>query len=66
MGLENKTKILLLVPDVDASIGTTRVADTILIERGTGELGLLELGAEGTVLEELLACISWVPELKGS
>ena len=66
MSFQDEAEILLLVPDMDATVGTTRVADTILIERGAGELCLSELGAKSTVLEKLLGSISWVPELKGS
>jgi len=34
MGFENQTEILLLIPNMDSSIGTTRVANTILIKSG--------------------------------
>lgn len=66
MGLQDESKILLLIPNVDTSVGTTGVANTILVESGAGELSLGELGSEGSVLEELLAGISWVPELERS
>ena len=63
VSLQDETKILLLVPNVDTTVGSTRVADTIFVEDSAWKLGLLELGSKSTVLEQLLACISWVPEL---
>jgi hypothetical protein len=51
MSFQNETKVLLLIPNVNSTVGTSRVADTIFIEACAGELGLLELGAEGSVLE---------------
>ena len=32
MGFQNKTEILLLIPNVDSTVGTSRIADTILIK----------------------------------
>ena len=66
MCLKNKTEILLLVPNVDTSIGSTRVADTMFVKGGTVELGLSEFRSESSVLEQFLASISWVPELNRS
>jgi len=43
MCLEDQTKILLLIPYVNATVCSSRVADTILIEDGAREFGLLEL-----------------------
>jgi hypothetical protein len=64
MSFQDKTKILLLIPDMNTTIGTTRVANTIFIESGACKLGLLELLSESSVLEQFLACISRVPELE--
>jgi len=51
MSLQNETKVLLLIPNVDTTVGTTRVADTIFIKRGTVELGLGVFLSESTILE---------------
>ena len=51
---------------MDTTIGSTGIADTILIKSCRVKLGLLELCTEGTVSEQLFARISWVPELKRS
>jgi len=32
MSFQNKTEILLLIPNVDSTVGTSRVADTILVK----------------------------------
>lgn len=66
MSLEYKTKILLLIPNVDTTVSTTGVADTILIEGCAVESSLCVLLSEGTILEKFLACICWVPELNRS
>mmetsp|Transcript_19392 Transcript_19392/g.29768 ORF Transcript_19392/g.29768 Transcript_19392/m.29768 type:complete len:355 (-) Transcript_19392:470-1534(-) len=66
MSLQNEAELLLLIPNMDATVSTTRVADTILVEHSAVELGLGELGAEGTVLEKLLAGVGGVPELEGA
>jgi len=66
MSFQNKTEILLLIPNVDSTVGTSRVADTILVKWGTVELSLGVLLTESTILEKLLGSISWVPELDGS
>jgi len=66
MGFQNETEVLLLVPNMDSTVGTTGVADTIFVESGAGELGLGEFRSKSTVLEELLAGVGWVPELEGS
>ena len=66
MCLKHKSEFLLLVPDVNSAICTSRVANAILVESSSGEFGLLKLSAEGTVLEETLASICWVPELEAS
>jgi peroxiredoxin len=51
MGLQNETKVLFLIPNVDTTVCTTRVADTIFIKRGTVELGLCVFLSESTILE---------------
>lgn len=66
MGLEDETEVLLLIPNVNTTIGTTGVADTILIERSAVESSLGIFLSEGTILEKFLACIGWVPELNRS
>jgi hypothetical protein len=37
-----KLKILLLIPKMDTTIGSTGIADTILVENGAIEFGLSE------------------------
>lgn len=64
MSFDDKLEILLLIPKMDTAIGSTRVADTILVESGRVKLCLLELSTEGTISEQLLASIRWIPELK--
>jgi hypothetical protein len=44
MGFKNKTKILFLIPNMDTTIGASRVTDTILVENGTIEFGLFIFG----------------------
>lgn len=63
MGLENKTKVLLLVPNVDATVGTSRIADTILIECSAVEFSLGVFLSECTIFVQLLGSVGWVPEL---
>lgn len=66
MCLDNELEISLLVPNMEATIGTTRVANTIFIKNSGIHLGLLELGSKGTILEQFLTAVSWVPELERS
>jgi len=66
MGFENKTKVLLLVPNVDATVGTSRVADTILIKCSAVEFSLGVLLSKCTIFVQFLRSISWVPELNRS
>jgi len=51
---------------VDTAIGTTRVANTILIKGSAVEFGLSVLLSKCTIFEKFLARISWVPELNRS
>jgi len=51
MSFQYETEILLLIPNMDTTVGTTRVTDTILVESSAGELSLGELGSESSVLE---------------
>ena len=66
VSLNDKAEILLLVPNMDTTISTTGVTDTILVKGSTVESSLSVLLSECTILEKLLASISWVPELKRS
>ena len=66
MSFKDETKLLLLIPDMHATVGSCGVADTILIEGSAVKLGLGELGSEGSVLEQFLAGVGWVPELDRS
>ena len=63
---DNKLKFLFLIPKMDTTIGSTGIADSILIKGCRVKLSLLELCTEGTVSEQLFARVSWVPELKRS
>jgi len=51
---------------MNATIGSSRIANAILIEDSAGKFSLLELRSKRTILEKLFACVSWVPELQGS
>lgn len=63
MTFENKTQISLLIPNVDTTIGSTCVANSILIERSTLELCLLEFLSKDSIFEKFLTSISWIPKL---
>ena len=64
MGLNDELEITLLVPNVDATVGSTRVADAVFVKNGGVHLGLLEFGSKGTILEQLLAAVSRIPKLE--
>lgn len=66
MCLENETKILLLIPNMDTTICTTRVADTILVKWSAIELRLSVFLSKSTILEQFFTSIGWVPELNRS
>jgi hypothetical protein len=51
---------------VDTTVSSTTVANTFIIEGSAVELGLGVFLTEGSVFEELLCGIGWVPELKRS
>lgn len=55
-----------MVPTVDATVSSTTVANTFVIEGSAVELSLGVFLTEGTVLEKFLSGIGWVPELERS
>lgn len=64
MSLNHELKVALLIPNMDTAIGSTGVANTIFIINSGIHLGLLELSSEGTILEQFLTAISWIPKLE--
>ncbi len=63
MCLEDHAELTSLVPTVDTTVSSTTVANTFFVEGSAVELSLGVFLTEGTVFEELLSGISWVPEL---
>ena len=51
---------------MDTTIGTSRIANTILIKCSGVEFSLGVLLTKCTIFEKFLACICWVPELNRS
>ena len=66
VSFQNKTKILLLIPNMNSSIGASWVANTIFINHSAWKLGLLEFSSKCSILKKLFACISWIPKLDRS
>lgn len=64
MSFKNESKLAPLVPAMHASIGSTTVAESFLVEDSTKKLGLSILLAESSVLKQLLGGVSRVPELQ--
>ena len=66
MGFEDESEILLLIPNVDATVGTSGIANAILIKGSSIEFSLSVFLSKSTVFEKLFACIGGVPELNRS
>lgn len=66
MGFKYKTKILFLIPNVNTSISSSRITNTIFIKWSAVESCLSILLSKGTVFEKFLASICWVPKLERS
>lgn len=51
MCFQNESEVLLLVPDVNATVGASRVTDTVFIKCSTVEFGLIEFRPKCSILE---------------
>lgn len=64
MGFQDDSQLASLIPAVHSSVGTSTIAETLLVEGSAQELGLTVLLSEGSILEQLLRSIGRMPELK--